>query len=186
MDNNMKLSSIIIAYNEENNIKRCIESQLEVVDDIVVVVDSRTTDLTYEIASGYTAVNCEIIKWKGYSATKSYALSKTKHDWILWIDADEEITPSLMNELKELKSTDTLFCAYDLARRAFFLGKWIKHSGWYPARVTRLFNIKQVSFNDKDVHEGLIYDGDIGHLKNDLNHYTDPTIEHYLVKFNRY
>ena len=186
MEEEIKISSIVIARDEENNILRCLESQINVVDDIVVVIDSRTTDSTYEIALGCRKTNCEIINWKGYAATKLYALSKTKYDWVLWIDADEEITPELIEELKTLKSSELSFNIYDLARRAYFLGKWIRHSGWYPARVARLFNKKYILFNEKDVHEGLIYNGEIGHLKNDINHYTDPTIEHYFSKFNIY
>jgi len=186
MREEIKISSIVIARNEENNILRCLESQINVVDDIVVIVDSRTNDLTYKNATRYKNTNCEIIDWKGYAATKSYALSKTKYDWVLWIDADEEITPELIIELQRFKSTNPLFNVYDLARRAFFLDKWIKHSGWYPARVARFFNKNYVSFNNNNVHEGLEYVGDLGHFKYDLNHYTDPSLEHYFIKFNDY
>lgn len=186
MEEEIKISSIIIARDEEINILRCLESQIDVIDDIVVLVDSRSTDLTYKYAISFKKTNCEIIDWKGYAATKTYALSKTKYDWVLWIDADEEITPGLIQELQKFKSTKPLFNVYDIARRAFFLNKWIKHSGWYPARVARLFNKKNVFFNNKDVHEGLIYKGNLGHLENDLNHYTDPDLEHYLLKSNIY
>jgi glycosyltransferase involved in cell wall biosynthesis len=186
LNKEIKLSSIVIACDEEKNILRCLESQINVVDDIVVLVDSRSTDLTYKYAISCKNTNCEIIEWKGYATTKTYALTKTKYDWVLWIDADEELTPQLISELDEFKSTKPLFNVYDLARRAFFLGKWIRHSGWYPARVERLFNKKYVLFNNKNVHEGLIYEGERGHLKYDLNHYTDPCIEHYFLKFNKY
>lgn len=186
MADQIQLSSIIIARDEEANLRRCIESQLSVVDDIVVLVDSRTKDDTVRVASSYPNVNCEVVEWMGYSKTKTYAVSKTKYDWILWIDADEELTPDLMEELKIFKTVKPAYDVYDLARRAFFLGKWIKHSGWYPSRVERLFNKKVVSFNEKEVHEHLIVNGKIGHLKNDLNHYTTPTIEHYFDKYNIY
>jgi len=182
----IQISSIIIARDEELNIRRCIESQLAVVDDIVILVDSRTKDATVQIASSYPKVNCEVVEWNGYAKTKTLALSKTKYDWILWIDADEELTPELIEELKTFKTVKPQFNAYDVARRAFFLGKWIKHSGWYPARVTRLFNKKVVNFNEKEVHEHLNINGETGHLKYDLNHYTDPSIEHYFTKFNLY
>jgi glycosyltransferase involved in cell wall biosynthesis len=182
----LKLSSIIIARDEENNIKRCIQSQQGVIDEIVVIVDSRTKDNTFSIASSYPNVICETIEWKGYAATKTYALSKTSNDWVLWIDADEEITIELSEELTKFKSVEPVYNSYNVARRAFFLGKWIRHSGWYPSRVTRLFNKQIISFNDNNVHEGLNIVGDIGQLKNDLNHYTDPSIEHYFVKFNSY
>lgn len=181
-----KISSIIIARDEETNIRRCIESLLSVVDDIVVLVDSRTEDATLKIASSYPNVNCEVVEWNGYAKTKIYAVSKTKYDWVLWIDADEELTAELIEELQRFKTVTPQMNAYDVARRAFFLGKWIKHSGWYPSRVTRLFNKKIVSFNEKAVHEHLNVAGEVGHLNHDLNHYTDPSIEHYFAKFNIY
>ncbi|MHB9039217.1 MAG: glycosyltransferase family 2 protein [Melioribacteraceae bacterium] len=186
MNDLIQISSIIIARDEELNIHRCIESQLAVVDDIVILVDSRTKDDTVQIASSYTKVNCEVVEWNGYAKTKTLALSKTKYDWILWIDADEELTSELTEELKTFKTVKPQFNAYDIARRAFFLGKWIKHSGWYPARITRLFNKKVVNFNEKEVHEHLNINGETGHLKYDLNHYTDSSIEHYFTKFNLY
>lgn len=183
---NIAISSIIVAKNEEKNIKRCIESQVGIVDEIILIVDSGTTDNTLQIASAYKDVKCEVTDWKGYSGTKKYALSKTTNDWILWVDADEELTDELRNELQNFKQTIPLHNAYNIARRAFFLGKWIKHSGWYPGYVTRLFNKNFTRFDDKDVHENLTIDGSVGKLKSDLNHYTDPTIEHYLNKFNHY
>jgi glycosyltransferase involved in cell wall biosynthesis len=187
MNTQLKLSSIIIAKDEESNIERCIRSQLDVIDEIIVIVDSSTIDNTYKVASSFENVNCEIREWEGYSASKKYALSKTKNDWIFWIDADEEFTPELVEELSHLKKNISLsFNAYSVARKAYFLGRWIKHSGWYPARVVRFFNKNFAEFNDKDVHERLIVKGEIGELKNDLNHYTDLTIEHYFQKFNKY
>lgn len=186
MADKILLSSIIIARDEEINIRRCIQSQLSVVDDIVVLVDSRTKDSTVQIASSYPNVNCESVEWDGYAKTKIHAVSKTKYDWILWIDADEELTPELIEEIKQFKTAKPQYNAYDVARRAFFLGKWIKHSGWYPSRVIRLFNKNVVSFEEKEVHEHLNVDGKAGHLKYDLNHYTDPSIEYYFTKFNIY
>jgi glycosyltransferase involved in cell wall biosynthesis len=186
MDNTLKLSSIIIARDEEHNIRRCIQSQVDVIDEIIVIIDSRTKDSTFEVVSSFGNVLCEKVEWKGFAGTKTYALSKTSNDWVLWIDADEEITPNLAKELKSFKKQMPQFNSYNLARRAFFLGKWIKHSGWYPARVTRLFNKQFVSFNDNRVHEGLKITGSIGVLENDLNHYTDPSIDHYFIKYNSY
>lgn len=181
-----KLSAILIAKNEEHNIQLCLQSLKTVIDDVVVLVDSTTTDNTYKIASSFSNVNCEIVDWQGYAKTKIYAVSKTKNDWVLWIDADEELTPELINELLHFKKSSPKYNCYDVARRAYFLGKWIKHSGWYPARIKRLFNKQKAFFDEKEVHEGLVVDGEIGHLVYDLNHYTDPNIEHYFYKFNNY
>lgn len=182
----MKLSSIIIARDEEENIKRCIDSLQSVIDDIVVLIDSRSTDKTFQIASSYPNVNCEIVEWKGYGPVKNYALTKTKYEWVLWLDADEELTKELADELINFKKTNPPFNSYYAARRAYFLGKWIKHSGWYPGYVIRLFNKNYTRFDDKAVHENLIVEGNSGFLKNDINHYTDPSIEHYFNKFNLY
>lgn len=186
MEKPIKLSSIIIARDEENNIARCISSQLGIIDDIVIIIDARTIDSTFEIAKKYPEVNAEIAEWNGYSAAKLRALDKTKHEWVFWIDADEEITESLKKELLEFKDSNPTFDIYDVPRRAYFLGKWIKHCGWYPARVARLFNKSKISFNQKSVHEGLAGYNEAGQLKNDLNHYTDPTIDHYIKKMNHY
>ena len=182
----MNLSSIIIAKNEEVNIRRCIESQLQCIDDIVVIVDSKSNDRTLDIVKGYDRVNCEISDWKGYAGTKQFALTLVKNDWVLWIDADEEITQELSEELNRFKNSEPKEKAFSLARRAFFLGKWIKHSGWYPGRVVRLFNKNFAQFSNKDVHEFLEVSGETGKLNSDLNHYTDPNIFHYFEKFNKY
>lgn len=182
----LKLSSIIIAKDEETNIRKCIESQLSCIDDIVVIVDGKSKDATLGIVKEYPQINVEVKEWLGYSKTKQYALSLTKNDWVFWIDADEIITADLQKELLEFKKSNPEFEAYSIARRAYFLGKWIKHSGWYPGRVVRLFNKQSAVFADRDVHEHLIVTGNTGKLKFDLEHYTDPDIHHYFVKFNRY
>lgn len=183
----IKLSSITIARNEASNIKRCIESLAGCIDDIIILIDNKTTDNTEEIIKSFPFVNYDVIEWKGYAGTKQLALSKTKNDWVLWIDADEALTNELKSELLRFKENPPAgFSAFKISRRAFFLGKWIKHGGWYPSRVTRLFNKSFSKFNDKNVHENIIIDGNIGSLKYDLEHYTDPNLKHYFEKFNNY
>ena len=134
----------------------------------------------------FEKVNCIIAKWQGYSKTKQFALEQTKHNWVLWIDADEKITDELKDELQNITETKPKYVAYSIPRKAYFLGKWIKHSGWYPGRVTRLFNKTKVHFSDSEVHEHLVIKGEVGKLKSDLEHFTDPTINHYFKKFNKY
>jgi glycosyltransferase involved in cell wall biosynthesis len=182
----MKISAIIIAKNEEQNISRCLLSLFGCVDDVLVLLDDSTTDRTLEILNSFPAVRYEVVKWKGYSQTKQLGISKTKYDWVFWIDADEELTPELKQEIIKLKTNEPLFNSYSVARRAFFLGKWIKHCGWYPGRVVRLFNKKLIGFNNTEVHEHLNIVGEVGKLKNDLNHFTDPNLHHYFEKFNNY
>ena len=182
----MKISSIIIAKNEEENIGRCIESQLDCIDEIIVLVDITTTDRTFEIAKSYPSVKVQAVNWMGYSRTKEYGVSIASNDWIFWIDADEALTKELSQEMLLFKKAVPEFSAYSIPRKAYFLGKWIKHSGWYPGRVTRIFDKNKVSFSDNDVHEHLIVNGLTGKLKSDIEHYTDPTIRHYFEKFNQY
>ncbi len=186
MESIIKLSSIIIAKDEENNIARCIESQLNCVDEIIVLVDNSTRDKTFEIAKSYQKVKCELVLWMGYAKTKQYAVSLTTNNWILWIDADEVLTSELSDELNTLKNSNLNSSAYSIPRIANFLGRWIKHSGWYPGRVTRLFNKNNATFSENHVHEELIINGNVGQLRNDILHYTDPSIKHYFKKFNAY
>jgi glycosyltransferase involved in cell wall biosynthesis len=182
----IKISSIIIAKNEEANIRRCIESQRGCIDEIVLLVDEESTDKTYEIAICYSNVKASIVKWKGYSETKKDAILLTTNDWVFWIDADEAITRELKEEIIELKDSTLSYAAYSIPRIANFLGKWIKHSGWYPGRVTRLFNKNLASFDFQCVHENLRVNGETGKLNNDIEHYTDPSVSHYFMKFNNY
>jgi len=182
----LKISSIIIAKNEEVNIARCIESQLGCIDEIIILVDEESVDKTLDIVGSFPQVKYRVVRWLGFSRTKQYALELSSNDWILWVDADEAIREELQEELINFKNSQPEYSAYSIARRAYFLGKWIKHSGWYPTRVTRLFNKKKVKFSDNEVHEHLVFDGEIGKLKHDLDHFTDPSIQHYFEKFNRY
>ncbi len=186
MENQVKISSVILAKNEEKNIARCIKSQLECIDEIILLIDEETVDGTLEIAKSFPEVNYFLVKWEGYAKTKQKGVEKATHDWIFWIDADEVITKELCDELNEIKKSVPAHKAYKVARKAYFLGKWIKHSGWYPGYVTRLFNKNFAYFNSNEVHEGLIVKGETGKLENDLEHYTDPDINHYFEKFNRY
>lgn len=181
-----RISSIIIAKNEAQNIRRCIESQINCIDEIIVLIDKDTNDETVEIVKSFPKVKWEIIEWMGYGKTKQYGVDKSENEWILWIDADEALTLGLQDEILKFKSENPNYFVYKIARRAFFLGKWIKHSGWYPNYVSRLFNRKYARFSTSKVHETLVYNCEAGKLNNDLEHYTDPNIFHYYEKFNRY
>jgi (heptosyl)LPS beta-1,4-glucosyltransferase len=182
----IKISSIIITKNEEANIARCITSQLKSIDEIIVIIDEETTDSTKEIVQSFPGVKYQVEKWRGYSGMKKFAVTLTTNEWVLWIDADEALTPQLSNEIFEFKNSAPQHTAYSFPRKAFFLGRWIEHSGWYPGRVVRLFNKTKAAFSDNDVHEHLRFEGTAGKFLNDIEHFTDPTIEHYFHKFNRY
>lgn len=178
------ISAIVITKNEERNISECLAT-LEWVDEIIVV-DAGSTDETVSLAKKATR-KVFVRPWDGYGSARNYALSRAKGDWILWLDADERLTPELREEIRLiLRSTSNEVAAFDMPRKANFLGKWIEHCGWYPGRVTRLFRRSSGKFTEDKVHERLLIEGKTVSLKHELLHYTDPNLFHYFDKFNRY
>lgn len=178
------ISAIIIARNEERNIRDCLRSVAWA--DQRIVVDHQSIDHTAKIAR---EENAEVYEksWEGYSAGKNFALSKAAHEWILWIDADERVTSELQSEiLNAVTMSDASVAAYSMPRKSFFLGKWIRHCGWYPGRVIRLFMKEKATFSEHLVHEQIFVQGNIGRLESDLLHYTDDSLKHYFEKFNSY
>src|SRR5229473_1879439 len=149
----MKISATVITLNEEANIERALKS-LGWADEIIVV-DSGSTDRTVEIARQFTD-NVIIKDWPGYSAQKNLAAEQARNDWIFSLDSDEELSPPLIAEIASLKKRDpdvgqasslssplahTLNLAgYEMPRLCFYMGRWIKHSGWYPDYKLRLYN----------------------------------------------
>lgn len=179
-----RISVIIITLNEERNITACLESVTWA--DEIIVLDSGSTDRTVELARRFTQ-SVHNVEWKGYGSTRNIGLDRATGEWVLWLDADERVPADLAEEIRAVVRQDNPACTgYDVARRAFFLGKWIRHCGWYPGRVVRLFRRGRARFNDSRVHEQIVVEGDIGRLHNDLLHYTDRDLEHYFRKFNRY
>ncbi len=181
-----KSSSITIAKNEEHNIGDCFKSLIGVIDDIMILVDKISSDKTPETAAGFRGVRTEVTDWKGYAGTKAYGLTLVQNDRIFRIDADERLTPELKDELLRFKQNTPASPVYSVPRKAYSPGKWIRHSGWYPGRVLRLFDKTRVKFNENAVHEALVFDGEGGRLTQPLDHFTDPDIFHYYDKFNKY
>jgi glycosyltransferase involved in cell wall biosynthesis len=179
----MKISAAIVTLNEERNIARAIGS-LGCADEIIVV-DSGSTDRTCEIARGLGARVVEE-PWRGYAGQKNFAAGCAAHDWILSLDADEEVTPELAGEIVELKKTTPRADGYDMPRLAQYLGRWIRHSGWYPDRKVRLYNRDRGVWTGDYVHESVRVDGPVGHLKGDLLHYTCQSIPEHLRTLDRY
>ena len=178
------LSIIVITLNEESNIGPCLES-VRWADDIIVL-DSGSTDRTKEIAKKFTR-RVFSVKWEGYGGTRNLGLERAKREWVLWLDADERVTPELGREIQEIVGgKGTAASGYAMARRAYFLGKWIRHCGWYPGRVTRLFKKSGARFTSTRVHEGVTLPGIVLPMHNDIVHLTDPDLDHYFRKFNRY
>ncbi|MCK5125463.1 MAG: glycosyltransferase family 2 protein [candidate division Zixibacteria bacterium] len=179
----MRLSAILITKNEEANLERCLHS-VEWVDEIIVV-DSDSIDRTIEIAKKFGAkiFNPE---WKGFGPAKQYALDQATGDWVLSIDADEEVSFTLKNEIIQLLEGEPELCGYEIPRKTQFLGQWILHSGWYPDYVLRLFNKGEGCFTEALVHEKVEVKGKVGKLNNQLLHYSYPTIEDYTRKLDIY
>ena len=178
-----KISAVVITYNEEKNIRRCLES-LSWADEIVVV-DSYSQDRTKEIASFFTDKIFDV-EWQGFGKKKEFAREKASFDWVLSIDADEKVPDQLKEEIKSIVEKDESLDGYYIPRRSNFLGKWIRHGGWYPDYVLRLFRKNKARFAQSLVHEKLILNGEVGFLENVLLHYTDPDIPHYLSKMDKY
>jgi glycosyltransferase involved in cell wall biosynthesis len=176
------LSVILITKNEANNIRRALES-VKVADEIIIN-DSGSTDGTLEIAKAY---GCRIIQseFAGFGAAKQTALDAAKFDWVLSIDADEEIDTTLADSIRMAISSPR-FDGYEINRKSQFLGRWMLHSGWYPDYLPRLFRRDRGRFTSDTVHERIEIDGALGKLEGHILHYTDPDIDHYLEKLNRY
>lgn len=177
------LSVAIIAKNEEANLPRTLESVRWASE--IVVVDSGSTDRTIEIASAFGAkVFCE--EWRGFGKQKNLAIEHCTSNWILSLDADEVVSEALTQEIKQLLEERPEADAYFAPRCNLFLGRWIKHGGYYPDPKMRLFCKGAAWFEERAVHETVQYSGPARTLRGNLVHYAYPTIENYIEHMNRY
>ena len=203
----MTLSIVIITYNEEANIGRTLESVERLVRDgrgEVIVVDSGSTDRTVEIARSAGA-KVFVEDWKGYAGQKNSALEKASGDWILSLDADELVDSELLADLLGrppdsfpeaggLAEHDrgpgapatSRASGFWIARKNYFLGRWIKHGGFWPDRKLRLFRRGHARFEDRLVHEDVRLEGPSGVLLGALVHNSYPTLSSYIDHMNRY
>jgi len=179
----MKLSAILITKNEEANLERCLRSVAWV--DEIIVVDTDSTDATVEIARSFKA-KVYSPEWKGFGPAKQYALDQAAGEWILSIDADEEVSFTLKNEIIQLLEKVPPHIGYNIPRKTQFLGRWILHSGWYPDYVLRLFRRDAGNFTSALVHEKVEVVVSTGRLHNPLMHYSYPTLEDYTRKLDQY
>jgi glycosyltransferase involved in cell wall biosynthesis len=179
----MKITATIVTLNEERNIARAIRS-LGCADEIVVV-DSGSSDRTCTIARGLGARVVEE-PWRGYAAQKNFASGCATHDWILSLDADEEVTQQLAEEINAVKQSTPEFAGCDMPRLAQYLGRWIRHSGWYPDRKVRLYDRRRGEWKGDYVHESVRIDGPASHLNGDLLHYTCDSVSDHLRTLDRY
>jgi glycosyltransferase involved in cell wall biosynthesis len=213
----MNLSVVIITFNEEGNIGRTLASVKPLVDDAggeIIVVDSGSTDRTVEIAKSFGA-KVFVEEWKGFAAQKNSAIDKAAGNWVLSLDADEELDSQLQQSLLELlTSLDRLstldksqpvatssahdsppsvsiphadFDGLHIPRQNEFLGRWIKHGGYWPDPKLRLFRRGLGRFENRAVHEDVQVEGIIRRIQSGaLLHHSYPTISDYIEHMNRY
>jgi len=177
-----KLALIIITYNEEKNIERAIKSAQELVDE-VIVVDSYSEDRTREIAESLGA-KVHLHEWQGYSEQRNYALSLTNAEWVLFLDADEALSPELKEEIKEVMIQKTPdYDGFLIPRKNWYLGGWLKC--WSPDRLLRLAKKDKITW-DGLVHEKIKLQGPIGKLKKPILHWPFDSLYHQYEKNLRY
>jgi len=177
------LSVIIITKNEQDNIKDCLES-VKWADEIIVV-DSGSTDKTEEICRKYT--NKFYVKdWPGFGIQKQNSLDLATHEWVLSIDADERVTSDLRNEIISVLSSNSNVNGYLIPRLSNYLGKDIRHAGWYPDYTLRLVKRGKSHFTKDIVHEKMVVDGAIQKISNHFLHFPFKDIEHHFQKLNDY
>ena len=180
----MSLSVIVIVKNEAAVIRRCLESVAWA--DEIVVLDSGSTDATVEICRACKARVEATADWPGFGAQKNRVLALATGDWVLSIDADEWVTEKLRAEIRAAMAVPGASSAFQMPRLSSYCGRFMRHSGWWPGHVTRLFRRGQARFSDNLVHERLIVDGAVGTLRAPLMHESYRNLEQVLAKVNAY
>jgi glycosyltransferase involved in cell wall biosynthesis len=180
----MSLSVIVITHNEHANIADCLAT-LAFADE-VIVLDRASTDGTAGIARRLGAVVHLTTDWPGFGPQKNRVLALAQFTWVLSLDADERVTPELAEQIRQIVLAD-VGTAYEIPRLTQFCGQWIRHSGWTPDHVLRLFRRSSARFSDDLVHERVILrSGAPGRLTSPLLHYSYPTPAHYWRKLEQY
>ncbi len=179
----MSLSVIVITKDESTAIRACLES-LRWADEIVVV-DGGSRDDTVAICREYTDRVYVNADWPGFGAQKNRALAHATGEWVLSVDADERVSPALRQEIQQAIRLDR-FPGYEIPRRSSYCGRVLRHGGWWPDYVLRLFKRQQGRFSNRQVHEKVIVMGKCGRFKEPLIHETFGSLEEVLDKVNRY
>lgn len=179
----LPLSAVVITLNEEENLPRCLKSLGWVTE--VLVVDSGSTDRTREIAEN-AGVRVLQHAWEGYGQQKNWGLAQTKEPWVLFLDADEEVSPELRRELEDFIGQNGLvggeqYWGAELPRKTWFLGRWILHGGWYPNRLVRLVHREKGRWTEPAVHESLEVAGRVRRMAADLHHFTFQTVGDQVI-----
>ncbi|QWE20142.1 glycosyltransferase family 2 protein [Polynucleobacter sp. AP-Kolm-20A-A1] len=179
------LSVILITRNEEANLEACLAS-LEGIAQQIVVVDTNSSDRTLEIAKSHGAHISQPADWPGFGPQKNRALDLATGDWVLSVDADERLTPALRSEILTAIHHSAHVDCFAIPRLSWYCGRFIRHSGWHPDYVDRLFKRGAARFSDDLVHERLIPNGQVAKLENPLLHYSFMNYSQVLQKLDRY
>ena len=182
---NPPLSVVIITFNEERNIERCVSAVKDWADEILVV-DSFSTDATKSICKKYNVNFVEHI-FEGHIEQKNYALSLAKNDWVLSLDADEAPDVQLVKEIINADRTSENL-AYSMNRLTNYCGKWIRHGSWYPDKKMRLFNKKNTRWAGINPHDKTECDANVAvkHLKGNILHYSYYSIEQHMKQLDKF
>lgn len=182
----MKISVVIITFNEEKNIGRCLKSVQDIADEIVVV-DSFSIDGTEAICRkfGVRFIQKEFL---GYAEQKRFADLQAYNEWIFSIDADEALSERLKKEILSIKNTQPTADAYQMPRLTSYLGKWIRHTDWYPDKKIRFYNKNKARWQGTNLHEHIATDANavVGNLKGDLLHYSYYSFHQHIAQFNKF
>jgi glycosyltransferase involved in cell wall biosynthesis len=176
-----KISVIIIAGNEENNIEDCLKGVAWA--DEIIVVDSESADRTAEIARRYTP-NVHVRAWRGYANQKAFALQAASNEWVFSLDADERVQPKLAGEIAAADLN--AFDGYRIKRDNYFLGRKIRGCGWGRDYQLRLFRKSRTTVTDRQVHEGFRVHCDVGVLAGAITHYSYRTLKEAFAKIETY
>jgi len=179
------LSVILITRNEEANLRDCLAS-LGGLAQQVVIVDSASTDGTVAIAQEFGATITQPPDWPGFGPQKNRALDLATGDWVLSLDADERLTPALQAEIAGVLEKPGNATCFAIPRLSWYCGRFIRHSGWNPDYVDRLFQRGTARFSNDLVHERLIPSGSVAKLKNQILHYSFMNYSQVLQKIDRY
>jgi len=178
------ISAVIITYNEEQRLEDALRSLRGLVRE-VVVVDSRSTDGTVKLARKY---GCRVYvrDWTNYSDQKNFGNGKASCAWVLSLDADERVSPELKDEIRGLPEGDPGCDGYSAPRLVRYLGRWIRHSGWYPDRRVRLFRRAAARWEGEYVHEKLVLRGRVERLRHPIHHFTYRNIADHVARINSF
>ncbi|WP_300668852.1 glycosyltransferase family 2 protein [Desulfoluna sp.] len=177
------LTVAVIVKNEADNLKACLETVHGWVDEIVIL-DSGSTDATEQVARQFTDHFFVNETWPGFGPQRQLAQQHVTSDFVLWLDADERVTPELRTSIEEAVAADNPLAVYRISRLSWVFGRYIRHCGWYPDRVVRLYPTRLTHYDDSLVHEKVETTDtmSVEDLEGDAIHYTYNDLHHYLVK----